>query len=48
MTKEEMEKEVAEIVADCDRMARVVQNIRANARRIAASIAYEARKEAAV
>jgi hypothetical protein len=47
MTKEEILKDLTEIMDDCDYITRRVQILKSNAKAVADALAYEARKEAA-
>ncbi len=47
MTNEEILKDVAEIMDDCDYITRRVQILKQNAKAVADALAYEARKEVA-
>ncbi len=47
MTKEEIMKDLAEIMDDCDYIVRRVQILKGNAKAVADAVAFEARKEAA-
>lgn len=47
MTKDEMAKDLQEIMDDCDYIVRRVQILKSNAKAVADALAFEARKEAA-
>ena len=47
MTKDEITKDLQEIMDDCDYITRRVQILRSNAKAVADALAYETKKEAA-
>ena len=47
MTKDEITKDLQEIMDDCDYITRRVQILRSNAKAVADALAYEAKKEVA-
>ena len=48
MTKDEIAKDLQEIMDDCDYIVRRVQILKQNAKAVADALAYEAKKEVAV
>ena len=48
MTADEIRKDLAEIMDDCDYITRRVQILKSNAKAVADALAYEAKREAAV
>ena len=47
MTADEIRKDLAEIMDDCDYIVRRVQILKSNAKAVSDALAYEAKKEAA-
>ena len=48
MTRDEIAKDLQEIMDDCDYITRRIQILKSNAKAVADALAFEARKEAAV